>query len=242
MDLSPPENAPEPVKLLKAGQGFLQPDIWIVSLDDHPVIWKTWGRRPSWEKRTFGRWLAKRENRVIIALQDLAGFPSSLRQPHPWTIAMTLLDAEPVPEIKGEESLNSEYFAQLEEMLATMHHRGINHGDLRRKNLLRAPGDPSSPRIVDFTQCLYFSPPQGFIKKKIFEQAIRIDRVTFLKLKHWYLGSEALSEEEHQERKARPWHLRLGRTLRKKVYRPIKHLRQGKKRTSEEKKRMKDEG
>ena len=107
-------------------------------------------------------------------------------------------------------------------MLTFMHEHGINHGELRRKNLLRAPGDPGTQRMVDFTQSFHFHPPVRGIRKMLLDQAIRIDRVTFLKLKRWYLGPESLSPEEEKEFRDVPWHLTVGRFLRKKIYRPVR--------------------
>lgn len=224
--VSPPADAPEPTRLLKAGRGFLQPDIWVVDLNGRPRVWKTWARRPGWERRLFGRWLAGREGRILRALADLEGFPRFLAYPHSHTLEMSLMDAEPVPEIKLAGHLDRTYFDRLELLLTAMHTRGINHGDLRRKNLLRAPGDPSTPLIVDFTQCLHWSPPRGFFRDIVFREAIRIDRVTFLKLKKWFLGEDALTTDELEEMNDVPWHLTLGRLARKKVYRPFKHWRQ----------------
>ncbi|MBI1290495.1 hypothetical protein GC173_04540 [bacterium] len=224
----PPPDAPLPVRLLKACGGFGKPSIWIVDLEGTPRVWKTWACRPSWERRTLGRRLAQHEGKVIKALSGLEGFPTLLGHPHPWTIEMTLLDAEPVPEIKHGEALSPLYFERLWEALEAMHARGINHGDLRRKNLLRAPGDPHTPRLVDFTQSLYFPPPQSFPKSWILNEAIRIDRVTFLKLKRWYAGPESLTQIEIGEALCIPWHLRVGRFLRQSLYRPVRRALQKK--------------
>ncbi len=226
-DPPPPPGAPGGTSLLKAGSGAFSPDIWIVDSHGNPRVWKSWWRRPWIEKHTFGRWLARRESRITSVLQDLEGFPRFLSRPHPWTLEISLLDAEPVPELKGGKGLNAQYFARLEGLLSEMHRRGVNHGDLRRKNLLRAPGDPSTPRVVDFTQCFYMPPPRRGPRRWIFRQAVRVDRVTFLKLKSWFLGRETLTPAECEEISRIPWHLYLGRFLRKKIYRPFKHWRQG---------------
>src|SRR5690606_1580183 len=97
---SPPSGAPGQAKLLKAGRGFFQPDIWIVDADGDARVWKTWQRRPAPERFLVGRWLAKREGLTIRALQDMEGFPALLGWPDPATVEMTLMNAEPVPEVK----------------------------------------------------------------------------------------------------------------------------------------------
>lgn len=55
---TPPPDAPGALRLLKAGHGFGQPDIWIVDAEGDARVWKTWMRRPRWERATVGRWLA----------------------------------------------------------------------------------------------------------------------------------------------------------------------------------------
>lgn len=221
--LPAPPGAPGRAVLLKKGRGLFQPDIWIVDADGGAVVWKTWQRKSALERFLYGRRLARHEARVLRVLGDLEGFPRFLAHPDPWTIAMTLLDSEPIPEVKGGQVLTPLYFDRLWEMLRAMHGRGVNHGDLRRRNLLRAPGDPSTPRMVDFTQSFAFRPPVRGLRAMILRQAIRIDRVTFLKLKRWYLGRENLTGEEIRDMEAIPWHLSVGKFLRKKLYRPFKH-------------------
>lgn len=228
--MEPPPGAPGKARLLKAGGGLLQPDIWVITdSEGRESVWKTWGRRPAWEQATLARWLARREADIIRALQDLHGFPQFLARPDSVTIEMSLLDAEPVPEVKRGGELTTLYFMRLRIMLDAMHRRGINHGDLRRKNLLRAPGNPDVPRMVDFTQCFHFQTPVAGLRKIIFREAKRVDDVTYVKLKRWYLGEDSLTEEEKRIFADIPWHLKLGRFLRKKVYRRFKHWRKGQK-------------
>ncbi len=223
------EEYPGPHRLLKAGAGYLQADVWAtVRPDGSPAVWKSWWRRPLIERALFARWLARREYRTLRRLAGLPGLPRPFRRPDPYTIEMTLLDAEPVPEVKHGGVLSPEYFARLWELLGEMHRRGVNHGDLRRKNLLRAPGDPHSPRMVDFTQCLCVAVPPRAIGKLLLREAMRVDRTHFLKLKKWYLGPEHLSPPELEEINRTPWHLSLGRFFRRRFYRPLKHWRRGK--------------
>jgi tRNA A-37 threonylcarbamoyl transferase component Bud32 len=228
--ITPPTDAPLPAKALKLGNGPGKPDIWVVDLAGMPRVWKTWDRRPPLERRTLGKRLAAHEARVIERLQDLPAFPKLLSMPHLWTVEMSLLPAEPVPEIKNEGALSRLYFDRLEAILRTMHDRGVNHGDLRRKNLLCAANDREQPLMVDFTQCLLITVPASGVQAYALREAIRIDRVTFLKLKRWYLGEGALSEAEQTELEDVPWHLQVGRFMRHNLYRPVRRLLTGKRR------------
>lgn len=229
-ELPAPPDSPGRVVLLKRGRGVFQPDLWVVDADGEPRVWKTWRRKNTIERCLYGKRLARREGEILQRLSDLEGLPRFLSHPDPWTIEMTLLDAEPVPEVKEGGGLTAVYFDRLWELLDGMHQRGINHGDLRRKNLMRAPGDASTPRMLDFTQSFSFTPPVVGIRARLLREAIRVDRVTFLKLKRWYLGRACLTPEEIADMEAIPWHLKAGQFLRKKMYRPLKHLIRGKKR------------
>lgn len=224
---------PGPHRLFKAGVGFFQPDVWAtIRHDGTPVVWKSWWRRPLPERQLTGRWLAAREYRVLRRLRGIPEVPRPVSRPDPFTIEMTLLDAEPVPEVKHGSVLAPVYFDRLWAILAEMHLRGTNHGDLRRKNLLRAPGDPATPRMVDFTQCLCVRTPPRGLGAILLRQAVRVDRTHFLKLKRWYLGPAHLSPGELREtERDAPWHLSVGRFFRRKLYRPLKHWWRGKKRS-----------
>ena len=225
-------NYPGPHRLLKAGLGYLQADVWATTRPDgQPAVWKSWWRRPLPERVILCRWLAGREHRVLCRLDGLPEVPRALNRPDPFTIEMTLLDAEPVAEVKRGGALPPEYFTRLWALLAEMHRRGVNHGDLRRKNLLRAPEDPASPRMVDFTQCLCVALPPRGIGGLLLRQAVRVDRAHFLKLKKWYLGPEHMTPEELSEMERTPWHLSLGRFFRRGLYRPLKHWRRGRRRS-----------
>ncbi|MCC6548282.1 hypothetical protein IT570_14055 [Candidatus Sumerlaeota bacterium] len=227
--ITPPQGAAGELQLLKAGNGLLKPDVWIVRFNGRATVWKSWDRRPSWERAVFGKWLAGREARVIRKLAGLSGFPEFVSQPHPWTVEMTLLNAESVPEIKRNKDLSPEYFERLWSMISEMHARCIVHGDLRRRNLLRSRVDHALPLIVDFTQCGHFRSPLRWPQRSIFEALKRVDRVTFLKLKKWYLELDQMTPEELRELEDVPWHLSLGRALRKKIYRPLRRMLTGRK-------------
>lgn len=221
---------PEPnARLLKAGQSALQPDVWELLREDGRVVWKTFRESNRLARGTICRWLARREARNLRLLDGLPRTPRLLGMPEPWTIEMSWLDAQPVAESKVNHSLNPAWFDELETMLAEIHRRGMNHGDLRRKNLMSDRGS-GLPCLLDVAQSMVARNSDSVFGRTILKQAQQIDRITFLKLKAWYLGPESLSSEEQAEYDAAPWHLRAGKFLRKKIYRPLKHLRDGKSR------------
>ncbi|MCB2156031.1 hypothetical protein KQI84_14225 [bacterium] len=220
---------PEPgARLLKVGESALQPDVWELHRDGNRVVWKTFRESNRAARATLCRWLARREARNLRLLDGLPRTPRLLGMPEPWTIEMTWLDAEPVAESKTGHGIDGDWFDELESMLAEIHRRGMNHGDLRRKNMMkeRTSGQPC---LVDVAQSMVAKGGSLF-DRLIMRQAQQVDRVTFLKLKAWYLGPDVLTAEEKAEFAAAPWHLRVGQFLKKKIYRPYKHWRRGKRR------------
>ncbi|MEQ8819755.1 MAG: hypothetical protein RLY93_05880 [Sumerlaeia bacterium] len=233
MTRRPPRQPTPPApgaELLKAGASATQPDVWKLPADrlQPDRVWKTFRESPAPLRATVCRWIAQREGRNLQHLQGLPGVPEFLGFPEPWTVEMTWLSAEPVPETKTGHGLGRDYFDELDRLIRAIHARGLNHGDLRRRNLMRH-ARTGAPVLVDFAQSLAFPPQrQGWIGRRVFLHAAHVDRLTFLKLKRWYLGETALSAEESEELAAQPASLRFGRLLKKGVYRRYKHWRQGK--------------
>ena len=208
---------------MKTSRGFAQADLF-VSRDGRAVI-KTWRLRPSWERVTVCKWLARRETRALQKLAGFEGVPQLLASPDALTIMMTRLEGRNLPPRKAG-ALPPEYFSRLWEMISEMHRRGMNHGDIRRKNLLCAAADASRPQIVDFTQTICFDRVDGFFARHVLKSALRVDRIKFLELKADY-SPGSLSESDRLEIENAPWTHLFGRFLRSRIYRPLKRLVRG---------------
>lgn len=186
---------------------------------------KTWALRPAWERRLFGRRLAAREARALARLKGLPEVPELLGRPDRFGIEMSYMESIPFPESEDSTSVPPSYFDRLWEIVARMHALGMNHGDIRRKNLLRSAADPNLPVVLDLTQSFTFSGPQSQMARIMMPWLARVDRIKFLELKADHAPS-GMTPEEHAELENRPFHMAIGRFLRKKIYRPFKHWRQ----------------
>lgn len=234
-----PHRSPSPpaanATLLRAGRHVLAPDVWRIdgaagingAADGSvaPRVWKTFRARPWWLRATMGRWMVAREARTLARLEGLDGVPHLIGTPEPATLEMTWLEAEPVPEVKHHPAIDTRYFAELQRLVAALHGRGVNHGDLRRKNLMRHPVT-GSPQLVDFTQSMAIDRAPG---RWLRTTLIRVDDTRLLKMKRWYLGDEALTPDERATLDAQPWWIRAGHGLRKGLYRPLRRLMMGRK-------------
>lgn len=215
-----------PERHLKHTRGFCSPDV-LLMVDPHGTrfVRKTWGVRPAWERATFGRWLARREARALHRLQGIEGVPQLLGRPELWAIDMTWIDTAPFPCTDRHTPVSPVYFERLWTIIREMHRRGMNHGDLRRKNLLVHKADPERPVVLDLTQSFTFDNPGGFLARLVLRPAHRVDRLKFLKIKNLHAPA-SMTPAELAELADVPFHVRAGRALRRGFYRPFKRWRE----------------
>jgi len=201
------------------GRRILQPDVSAYEIGDRRFVVKDFARRPWIVRRFWGRWILRREWDRLERLQDLDGVPRLLGWVDGDAFAMEWLDAERLPHLR-ENRLDPVFFERLEKLVEAMHERGISHGDLRRKNIL-VDAD-QRPYLVDFATA--FRVGRRRRGRRFFERLCEIDRLTVLKLKSYYFP-DSLSDEERRLLDRQPLALKIGRFLRKKVYRPLKPRR-----------------
>lgn len=211
---------------LKHTRGFCSPDvILMVDATGRRFVRKTWEVRPAWERSTFGRWLARREARALHRLRGIEGVPELIARPEHWTIDMAWIDTAPFPCTDRHTPVSPLYFERLWTIILEMHRRGMNHGDLRRKNLLVFAGDAERPVVLDLTQSFTFDDPRSLVARLVLGPAQRVDRLKFLKIKNLHAPA-AMTREEVADLAQVPLHVRLGRALRRYLYRPVKRWRE----------------
>ena len=204
---------------IHVGRRVSQPDVAAFEIDGRRCVVKDFRPRPRAVRRTWGRWVLRREWRLLERLQGLSGIPRLLGWVDPDAFAMEWLDAERLP-VRKEEGVAPVVCERLAELVGAMHARGVGHGDLRRKNIL--VDRDGRPYLIDFaTACVA---RRGRLGRAWFARLCAIDRLTVLKLKRYYCP-DAVTPEEAAQLEATPFVLRLGRLLRKKVYRPLKPRR-----------------
>jgi len=210
--------------LLKGGHSRYDPDIWLVEHEGARAVLKTYARRPIHIRNTIGRWITRREARNLKRLKGVKGVPQYISRDNPWALTMSYIDGESLPKSKENlEGYNEEWFATLERVIRDMHERGVNHGDVRRTNILRERGT-GQPYLVDFAQSLNLSNPRTFIGRYIRRHAFEVDMVTLTKLKGWYAGYNILSDEEKYVLRNPPRLLAAGRFLKKRIYKPVRRF------------------
>ncbi len=176
----------------------------------HPLVRSLWGR-----------FIISREWRMYKILEGIPGIPRVMRRFDAYAFIMEHIEGRSLPH-RYEAKPDPAVFARLKNLVQTMHQLGITHGDLRRKNILVTP--EGEPYLIDFAGGFHLKGRGNFLTRALFARLKKVDDITILKLQNFYHPG-TLTPEERLLLESPPWYLRLGRFLRKKVYRLFKHAR-----------------
>lgn len=196
-----------------------QADVYELIAPWQGFLLKDFSPRPWWARALITRRALAREAAALDALGDLEGVPRLAARLDADAVVVERLDAERLPH-RRDNFLTPEFFDRLQDLLAQVHARGWAHGDLRRKNILVCR-DSLRPFLIDFATAWHGGPGAGPIGRFVFRRLAAVDRVTVAKLKGAYLP-DALSQADRATLASAPWHLRAGRFVRKRLYRPFK--------------------
>lgn len=223
---------------LHKGRSVAQADIFLLEIEGKEYVLKDIINRPRLIKETFGKRLIEREWRVYKQLQGITGIPKIYKKIDPSAFVMEYIPGMRISR-RRHSGMEPEFFVKLKNIVREMHERGVTHGDIRRKNIMITPDN--EPYIIDFAGAFRvkerFSPEARknapffkrplyavlyYFQKMFFKRLVKVDNVTILKMHH-YLNPDSLSEKERHKLENIPWYLKVGRFLKKKVYRKIKH-------------------
>ncbi len=199
---------------LKKARSWFAPDVvQLTGPDGVKFVMKDWSQRPLAFRETWCRSAAQREIRVYEKLRGMKGVPQLICTLGHYGFIMEWLDARPLPRTKMRDLLGLEFFDHLKVIVDEMHSRGVAHGDLRRRNILR--GLDGLPKLIDFETAVHASDVPG--GGRMFQAICNVDRITIVKIRARYFP-ESISEQDHLLLNDIPWHLATGRYLRREVY------------------------
>ncbi len=117
-----------------------------------------------------------------------------------------------------DEYPSAEFFRTLISLMRDLHGMGVSHGDLRRANILRLPGE--IPVLIDWATAMVKYPEGKKISlcRAVYNIMIKSDLYSLASITESYYP-ELLDAELQQFRANPPWCIRLGRFLRQKFYR-----------------------
>ena len=197
-----------------------QADVYPLEWEGREALLKTFHARPAIVKWLWSRRVAAREIRMLARLAGMRDVPELLAVAGREAFVMTRLPARRLPGRK-EPAPQKGYWRRARDLMEAMHARGIAHGDLRRKNLLMDQAG-AKPFMIDFATAVARpaeDAPRTFdnwLKAFLFERCVRIDRITFVRIKRAYRAK--LTAEERAWLAAEPWYLKAGRFF-KRIYR-----------------------
>ena len=195
-----------------------QADVFEMTGEASGWVLKDFSARPLWIRLLVTRRFMRREARALAALRDLEGVPRLAGLVGPDAMLIERLEAERLPH-RWVAIPSEALFQRLNALVAEMHRRGWAHGDLRRKNILMDRDE--RPYLIDFATAWHAGPRDGPLRRWLLKHWRQIDRVTLARIKKAYLP-DSLTPGERDLLARQPRHLRVGRWLKKKVYRPLK--------------------
>ncbi|MCX7625997.1 MAG: phosphotransferase [Candidatus Sumerlaeaceae bacterium] len=204
-------------EVLKHGQSGIAPDVYLIDWQGIRAVWKDYSRRRLWGK-LWGKFVVARETRALARLRGLPGVPQVLTVVRPAGLVMEFLDGHVLPRKGIREKVSHQFFTQAFSLLAEIHARGVAHGDIRRKNIMVLR--TGAPAFIDFQTAVLRS--GRFWGNSLFRLMCKVDRWNLLRIKARsfprYITQEEWAVLDHP-----PLLLRLGRFLRRRIYRQWKN-------------------
>lgn len=206
--------------LLHAAGSITNADTFVVDIAESRILVKSLKRRFWLVRVLFARKTLRHECHVLDQLHDIEGIPKLHGMVGKDTLLMEYVEGNgPLGdsrEIEPDQWPPKEFFVRLRTLVDTMHQRGISHGDMRRRNIMQGPDN--QPYLIDFATAVSLQGPFGSFRRGLFTMCRRADRFALAKMIRSYYP-DVLNDDDERALRDIPWYLRLGRFLRKRVYR-----------------------
>ncbi len=203
---------------MQASKSVAQADIYELDWEGRPAVMKDFSGRPWLVRVVLSRWIAAREARMLRHLVDMRGVPRLLATAGPEALIMERIDGARIPRRRRGVRPPVEFWDRARRLIERLHERGIAHGDLRFKNVLIGPG--GQPYLIDFATAMRRRPgqPGARLAEFFFLRCRRVDQFNFARMKAKF-EPEGLDEDEQRWLGEAPLYLKIGRFLKKRVYR-----------------------
>ena len=187
-DDGPPAPA-RPARLL--GRGY-QGAVW---LEDRPggavIVKRATGRGPALALR---RAMLRREFAIYGRLHGIRGVPAC----HGMSgdeLVLEFIDGQSLRETQPDAGRRESFFAELRELIESIHRAGVAHGDLKRKDNIFL-GRDGRPYVIDFGTAIAASTDAGPLRRLLFRQLRRMDLNAWVKLKYQRQGVQISPEDD----------------------------------------------
>ncbi|MFW5908410.1 MAG: hypothetical protein ACOCR8_02120 [Desulfosalsimonas sp.] len=127
-------------------------DLFRLVFDEKQYTIKDFSPCPPLVKKTWGRWMVRREYRAFLRLQGIKGIPAEPFLLDQYAVGYKFVPGKTLRAATADE-IPVSFFPELEQIVCRMHERNIVHLDLRnRRNILI--DEHGSPVLLDFQSCL----------------------------------------------------------------------------------------
>lgn len=195
-----------------------QADLYLVNIEGESLIFKDFSERNLLARYLIGRVAIRREVRAYLHLDGVPGIPRLICQPDSDSFLLEYIEGQSLACYKKKKPPHPDAITALSELVQRMHQRGVAHGDLHKRNIFVSSA--GQPYILDFATAMCINGKGWWLKKSLFRKMCKIDRLAILKIKKRFFP-EMLTAEEKCALEHLPWYMKIGRFLRKKIYRPF---------------------
>jgi predicted Ser/Thr protein kinase len=190
-----------PRRPLRKGRNFTKAEVDLVDSGQRPIVIKDTARRPWAVRRLLGPWQLDREERAYRRLAGTPGVPELIGRPDRQALALQYIPGKSLDALRPGE-VDGAFFDRLEALVHAIHGKGIAHGDLHHRDILRGPG--GEPYVVDFATSVLAGPGANPLTCLLFEQMKQADLRAVAKLR------QRLAPAPGRELPPRPLLYRLG--------------------------------
>lgn len=134
--------------------GWDSPDVLLVDTDRGIAVVKDFAPRHPWVAKSLGRWLIRREARILSALRGHPAVPQLLGSVDPLALVIEHRAGARFSR-RRPWTFGPAFAEQLLEAVAGLHERGVAHLDLRHRSNIRA-GMDGRPVLIDFDSAVAF--------------------------------------------------------------------------------------
>jgi hypothetical protein len=187
--------------------------MWYVESDGARAVLKDYRGSGLFWRCTLGPLVIPREVRALRDLGARGIAPRLLRVIDRRAFIMEAVTGELCSRLDAK-AVGPAFFAGVADAIDALHAAGWVHCDLKSfGNLIRLPGERIV--IIDFATAFSREGWGGGLRRRLFEQAARLDRMALAKLKTSLSFPELLTEEERHFLAHPPWTVRLARCYRR---------------------------
>lgn len=199
-----------PHRSLRPARNGTKAEISLVDPGENSFVVKDTASR-SWAVRTLlGPWQLNREERAYRLLAGIPGIPRLIGRPDRQSLALEYIPGRSLDTLRPGD-VDGDFFDRLDRLLEAIHAKGVAHGDLHHRDILRGP--EGGPFVVDFATSVVAGSGAAPLRRMLFEQMRKADLRAAAKLRR------RLAPESSQRLPPRPYLYRIGRRLKKMIAR-----------------------